>query len=282
MTSGSPWIKLHRKIKENFCSKDPEAFALWVHLLLLANHKPNTWLVNGCKVDLKSGEFATGRISLSEVTGLKQNKIYRLLNMFEEVGQIRQQKTNKYTIISITNWHKYQINEQQTENKSKTNQTQTENKSTQTKRIRKIKNEKNDKNNYAEKVFSAKPKKSKTFFTKEQFDSECQKLEGQELEHFKRTAKVQGVRYPLIFLSVEDREEILTEFQNNGLSEQDVQFALEQFQLWAEQNEHKMIYKKKVNHKACILDWALRKAIERQKLAADAERSRIYLLKAKQ
>lgn len=109
------WVKLHRKLLDNPVMGDPDYLAVWVHLLLTACHKETSFIWNGKKKTLKPGQLLTGRKALSKATGVQQSKIYRALSYLESEQQIEQLKTNKYTIISILNWDKYQHEEQKRE-----------------------------------------------------------------------------------------------------------------------------------------------------------------------
>lgn len=129
-TNNGTWVKLYRSSNQTFCANNPEAFSLWIHLLLLAQHSDSDFLFNGELVKLKVGQLLTGRKALSLKTGITENKIIRLLKIFENQQQIRQAKTKRYTIISITNWHKYQldqqVNQQPTDNRPTTDQQPTD------------------------------------------------------------------------------------------------------------------------------------------------------------
>lgn len=128
MTEG--YIKLHRNLLENPVTSKPEFAWLWCVLLLSANHKDKKMIWNNQNLIIKEGQFITGRKALSKKTGLSENKIYRALKYFESEHQIKQQKNNKFTIITILNWHKYQgngttneqQNEQEIDNKSTTSE----------------------------------------------------------------------------------------------------------------------------------------------------------------
>jgi len=50
----------------------------------------------------------TGRKKLSEQTGIPESTVERILKYLENEQQIEQQKTNKFRIITIRNWEKYQ------------------------------------------------------------------------------------------------------------------------------------------------------------------------------
>lgn len=103
------WIKLHRKLLDKAFSSKPFYLALWVHLLLLANHSGKEFIWNGKTVRLKEGQFITGRKTLSENTGIPESTVERILSFFEKERQIEQQKTTKYRLITILKWDTHQI-----------------------------------------------------------------------------------------------------------------------------------------------------------------------------
>lgn len=102
------WITLHRKLLKNPICADAEYLSIWIHLLLMANHEDTSFIWNGKKQTLKRGQLLTGRKALSKQTRISQSKTYRILNYLENEQQIEQQKTSKFTIITILNWDKYQ------------------------------------------------------------------------------------------------------------------------------------------------------------------------------
>jgi hypothetical protein len=109
------YIKLYRSLKSKGYYRDSEYVHLWVHLLMKASYEDREFLFGGKLHQLKPGQFITGRNSLVVETGINRSKIERILKCFEIEQQIEQQKTNKFRIISICNWSKYQICEQQDE-----------------------------------------------------------------------------------------------------------------------------------------------------------------------
>lgn len=95
---------------------------LWVVILLKTNHKPMKFMWNGEVIVVHEGQFITGRKELSKVSGIPESTIEDILNMFERQGQIRQQKTTKFRLITVINWKKYQL----TNNKATTKQQQSD------------------------------------------------------------------------------------------------------------------------------------------------------------
>lgn len=112
------YIKLHRKLLENPIAQKAHYGWLWVVLLLKANYKDREVMWNGGLVTLKAGQFITGRNKLSEEIGVPASTIEDALRWLETQHQIRQQKNNKFRIITIVNWDKYQINDEDSDSKS--------------------------------------------------------------------------------------------------------------------------------------------------------------------
>lgn len=107
------YVKLWRKTRDNPHFKDPEKLAMWIWILLLAQHTSNKEMLGGKKITVNPGQFTTGRKQLSSLVGVSESKCERVLTCFENEQQIEQQKTNRNRLISITNWKDYQQNEQQ-------------------------------------------------------------------------------------------------------------------------------------------------------------------------
>lgn len=134
----SGWVKLHRKILKNPLVSKPTYFALWVILLLKANHKECEIIWNGGFKTIKSGQFLTGRKALSVESGIPETTIERILKVLESGHQIEQEKTSKYRLITIVNWEQYQDKNAKVDNKWTTNGQQTDT----NKNIKNIKNNK--------------------------------------------------------------------------------------------------------------------------------------------
>lgn len=118
------WIRIHRKLIEASWFSKSEYVHLWLYLLLKANHQDKEIYIGNEKVLVKRGQILTSRHKLSEVVHVQENKIYRILKCFENEQQIEQQKTSRYTVITVLNYDTYQkseqVNEQQINNKRTT------------------------------------------------------------------------------------------------------------------------------------------------------------------
>lgn len=102
------WILLYRKIKEKGYWKKSQYVHLWLHILLSVNHESKEFLWNGEAVNVKEGQFITGRKELSKETGIPETTIERILKVLESGHQIGQQKTSKYRLITVLKWRHYQ------------------------------------------------------------------------------------------------------------------------------------------------------------------------------
>ena len=94
------------------------------NLLLKANYSDKEWE----DTIIKRGSFITGLKKLSLELEMSQNKIRLALNKLERTNEISIKTTNKYRVITITNYEGYQpniTNKPQSNNKQNTNRTQT-------------------------------------------------------------------------------------------------------------------------------------------------------------
>lgn len=153
------YIKLYRKTIDSRVFRSEELFKLWALCLLKANHKKNWVTIVGIVEPIKilPGQFITGRFSLHQdyyqIRRKKQKSpitVWRWLLTLEKMGNLNVKTNNKYSIVTITNWHLYQskesdneqVNEQQMINRRTTDEQQMITNKNET---RMNKNEKEDK-----------------------------------------------------------------------------------------------------------------------------------------
>jgi len=163
------WIKLHRSISDWEWFTDPGALVLFVTLLTGANYKTSKWRGH----EIKRGQILTGRKFLSIKTGLCESKITRLLEKFKMTGEIVIETNNKFSLITICNFDKYQTlgatNRTTDEQQSNNNRTTIEQPSNTSKKDNKSKKDKNEDIPEVANAISAqsKPKKVKPVFNPE-------------------------------------------------------------------------------------------------------------------
>lgn len=103
------WVKTHRKMADWQWAASPNHVALFWHLLIRANYKETKWR----NETLSAGQLMTGRKQLSNWTGLSERQVRTVLKDLKNSGEIDQRTTRHYSIITITNWHMYQGEDQQ-------------------------------------------------------------------------------------------------------------------------------------------------------------------------
>jgi DNA-binding transcriptional regulator YhcF (GntR family) len=103
------WIKLHRKILENWVFKQrPEYLKIWVYILIAANWKPSKALVNGQFVTIERGEMLTSYRSLAEGAGTTVQIVKTFLKYAENDGMISVKSNTAATRLKILNYEDLQ------------------------------------------------------------------------------------------------------------------------------------------------------------------------------
>ena len=81
----------------------------WVDMLLLANHKENSFLVRGNEVIVKRGQLGWSVVKLAKRWGWSRWKTETFFLMLQKRQQIVQQKSTVTTTITIVNYDSYQL-----------------------------------------------------------------------------------------------------------------------------------------------------------------------------
>jgi DNA-binding transcriptional regulator YhcF (GntR family) len=131
------FITLHRKIVEWEWYSDANVFRVFTHLILTANWEPKKW--QGILVE--RGQKITSIQHIAEETGLTPQSVRTAIKKLKSTGELTSKSTNRYTLITLTNYDFYQDKENQLTNKTTsnlTNEQQTTNKQlTTTKQLNK-------------------------------------------------------------------------------------------------------------------------------------------------
>ena len=141
------WISIHRKILEWEWYSDINVCRVFIHCLIKANHTEKKWQ----GVAIKRGQFITSNSILAHECNLSVKQLRTSLNKLKETGEVASNSTNKYTVISMLNYEKYQDEGKQT-GKRRANEGQTKGKRRAT-----TNNDNNDNNEDKERGVSAKP-----------------------------------------------------------------------------------------------------------------------------
>ena len=104
------FIQLHRQLLDWEWYDDINVKVLFIHILLKANWSDKQWR----GINIKQGQFLTGRIKLAEETGLTQQQVRTSLKKLESTRNITIKTTNRNSIIEVINYKEYQQSNQQT------------------------------------------------------------------------------------------------------------------------------------------------------------------------
>ncbi len=104
------WIKLHRKITDNWIwqEKPFDKRSAWIDMLIMANHDNNKFLFGGELVEVSRGSFITSELKLMERWGWSKTKVRNFLKILENDSMIIKKSDKKKTTIFIENYSDYQ------------------------------------------------------------------------------------------------------------------------------------------------------------------------------
>lgn len=138
------YIKLYRKLIDSPVFENEKLLKIWIWCLCRANHTDTEAIVGLQKIILKKGQFAYGLLKASAELGIPKSTLDRNLRALETFEMIKIKTGNKFSVITVENWGKYQdFHEEsgkQTGNKQETSG----------KQMGTDKNEKNDKEIYSD------------------------------------------------------------------------------------------------------------------------------------
>ena len=98
------FILIHRAILDWGWYTTPGMRHLFEHLITIGNYKDSSWH----DIVVKRGQVITSRSKLARETGLTEKEIRPGLERLQKTGEIIMESTNKYSLITICNYDKYQ------------------------------------------------------------------------------------------------------------------------------------------------------------------------------
>ena len=107
------YIKLHRKLLDWGWYQDPNTKAVFLHLLLTANFTESEYM----GVKIYPGQTVIGRKALAEELGMSVQNVRTALNHLKSTNEITIKSTNKFSVVTVVGWEKYQVDERKVTNK---------------------------------------------------------------------------------------------------------------------------------------------------------------------
>lgn len=105
----SGWVKIHRKIRDNWIWDKPEYLKAWLDLIFKANYEDKRVLFDGEINNLKRGQFITSTRKLSDEWGWSKDRVLNFLRLLEKDEMIHRESDRKRTLITIENYSFYQV-----------------------------------------------------------------------------------------------------------------------------------------------------------------------------
>ncbi len=107
------WISVYRTIQDCWIWKETpfSKGQAWIDLLLLANHEDKKILFDGELITVQRGQRITSIRQLADRWGWSRDKVSKFLNILESDLMLTQQRDNKKTLITITNYNIYQVSQ---------------------------------------------------------------------------------------------------------------------------------------------------------------------------
>lgn len=143
--SDEEYLKMFRKMVFWEWYTDVNTTKLFLHCLLMANWKPGRWK----GISYKRGQFFTSIDNLSKETGLTVQEVRTALDHLKATNEITSESTNRYTLITVVSFEKYQGEQQanqqanqQTNNKQATNKQQQNKNNKNNKNIKEVEEDK--------------------------------------------------------------------------------------------------------------------------------------------
>lgn len=107
------FVKFYRGLLDHHVvHKDNDYLAVWMYLLLNANHDPGQCEFNYETITLQPGQLVRGRKQISVKAIVNESKVERILNRFESEQMIEQLKSPQKRLITVLNWSSYQKGKQ--------------------------------------------------------------------------------------------------------------------------------------------------------------------------
>ena len=107
----SGWIKIHRRIKENWLYPKKRIFTkleAWIDLLIMVNHKSQKKVINNEVIEIKRGERDLSYRYLAKKWKWSHTKIKRYFTLLQKDNMIRLKKRTGQNLVSVCNYERYQ------------------------------------------------------------------------------------------------------------------------------------------------------------------------------
>ena len=113
MNANSGWVKLWRdQFNHEISERKPwcDGYA-WSYLYSRANHRPAIVNFRNQYINVERGQFVTSKSKLQKIFGWSKKRTNSFLTSLEVGGMCTTRVTNRFVIVTICNYDRYQSNE---------------------------------------------------------------------------------------------------------------------------------------------------------------------------
>lgn len=103
------WIKIHRRIKNNWIWENPVKLKWWLTILLEVNHSDMKVNIGNQLVTCKSGQSVKSLQTWAKLFGTGKDSARNFLRLLQSDRMIDTETTTKYTRITVCNYDSYQL-----------------------------------------------------------------------------------------------------------------------------------------------------------------------------
>lgn len=121
MTELNGWVKLSRSMLDWEWYDDTNTKIVFLHLLLTANWEEKRY--HGHVI--KEGDTIIGLKALAKRLDLSVKQVRTALDHLKATGEITVKATNQFSIVTIENWAKYQVDDLQSDKRANEGQAET-------------------------------------------------------------------------------------------------------------------------------------------------------------
>jgi len=105
------FVKMFRSSLESSVFHDDKTWKLWCYILMSASYKDKHIPFNGKDIFISTGSFVCGIKKLSKSLSMSEQNIRTRLKYLKSTNRITIESNNKFSVIQVQNWDKYQGDE---------------------------------------------------------------------------------------------------------------------------------------------------------------------------
>jgi hypothetical protein len=98
------WVFIHKRIRKWGWYKHGPTVQVFLELLLTANYEPSEYMGH----TIERGQAVCGRKTMAITTGLTQDQVRTALKHLKSTNEITIKSTNRFSIVTICNYNKFQ------------------------------------------------------------------------------------------------------------------------------------------------------------------------------